>query len=224
MSRASEMRWAVGLGSAALSLLASWAAYGIEGAYLSAAVLAFHELGHAVVMRWLGYEVVGIVFVPFLCGLTVGVKANAAPRESVAAWLAGPAPGIGLALVLLALGVDREPLGRVLIHMLIVVNLLNLLPLWPLDGGRVAMLLLRSAGERARKLVTFGSIAGLVALGVVLSAPWLFVVAALAFGTRRYNVTTGSDAADANETAVLFLGYALCISGGLIGLGLVYRG
>ncbi|MBK6685935.1 MAG: hypothetical protein IPG45_15790 [Deltaproteobacteria bacterium] len=223
MSRASEMRWAVGLGSAALSLLASWAAYGIEGAYLSAAVLAFHELGHAVVMRRLGYEVVGIVFVPFLCGLTVGVKANATPRESVAAWLAGPAPGIALALVLLALGVDREPLGRVLIHMLIVVNLLNLLPLWPLDGGRVAMLLLRSASERAIKLVTFSSIAGLVALGLVLSAPWLFVVAALAFGTRRYNVAMG-DAADANETAVLFLGYALCISGGFIGLGLVYRG
>jgi stage IV sporulation protein FB len=101
-------------------------------------VLLFHELGHFVAMKQFGYKNVNMFFVPLFGAFVSGEKEEASEKQSVVTILAGPVPGIILGLILLylefSLGfnqLDRLP------EVFLSLNILNLLPLLPLDGGRL---------------------------------------------------------------------------------------
>jgi Zn-dependent protease len=102
-------------------------------------LLAVHELGHVLAFRAQGLEVSAPMFIP-LMGAFVTMKQT--PR-SVAheAWsaLAGPAAGlIGSVACLELAQLGNSPLLRALAYTSFLVNLFNLVPALPLDGGRVA--------------------------------------------------------------------------------------
>lgn len=103
-------------------------------------VLLFHELGHYAAMRAYGYKNLQLLFIPFVGAAAMGRRTGAASQwQSGVILLAGPVPGLLIGLVLLAAhraGVS-EPLVRTLALQLIVINGLNLLPIVPLDGGRL---------------------------------------------------------------------------------------
>ena len=103
-------------------------------------VILIHELGHYAGMRWFGYEDVQMFFIPLVGAAVSGrPKATTAWKDGIVTLL-GPLPGIVLAVVLtvwMAARSEDQPLLREFANLLVVINLFNLLPIGPLDGGRL---------------------------------------------------------------------------------------
>jgi Zn-dependent protease len=123
------------------SMLVSVAAYSLIWGWKFAAgfvlLLLVHELGHVIQLRREGIPASAPMFIPFL-GAYVSAKSlgdNAVAEARVG--LAGPVLGtIGAAaLVPVALATD-DPFWRALAFTGFFLNLFNLLPVVPLDGGR----------------------------------------------------------------------------------------
>ena len=165
--------------------LSSGAAYvlGLASALALFAGILLHELGHAVVARGRGVEVDEIDL--WLLGGVARLHGEPRrPDDELRFALAGPAVTAGLLAVAVALrlaagGVLPE-WGRAALDYQVYVNALilgfNLLPAFPLDGGRVARALLwRHSGDRERATDRAASIGrafgiGLIAFGVLAFA------------------------------------------------------
>lgn len=143
-----------------------------------------HELGHAIAARRYGAPGKTVV-VYFFGGAATPALEMPTPRAEIVAALAGPAVSVGVGLGLLALAglgaLSRiEPLMPVAQVALVVgvlnlaLGLANLLPAFPLDGGRVARAIgWRRAGDPAAGLHLAARIGrflgiGLAAIGVVM--------------------------------------------------------
>jgi Zn-dependent protease len=171
------------------------------------AAITLHEAGHAVAMRSLGYRDVHVFFVPLLGAMTVGRSVTTTVRDRLTVLLAGPVPGLWLAVVLLAIDAVYTPvtLLRMSALALLILNGLNLLPLTPLDGGRALECLTRP--ESVWRLVVHGASAvGLLAVATFLREPliatiglfWavLFPRQLLAYRLRREVAAEVGDRAD----------------------------
>jgi Zn-dependent protease len=143
------------------------------------AVVAFHEAGHAMAMRFAGYRDVNVFFVPFVGALTVGRDMGASVKQRLAVMLAGPVPGLWLAVVVFVLLHQYDTLSflKPLAVALLLVNGLNLLPLTPLDGGR-ALELVTSPDSVLRIGIQGASGLGLLGLGVFFTDGFLILVGA----------------------------------------------
>lgn len=129
------------------------------------AVIFFHELGHYLAMRLFSYQDTTIFFIPFLGAAATGRKDSPSLSEEMVVLLAGPMPGLllGAALALVPPVMSSE-VGRYSVLMLISINLFNLLPIFPLDGGRIAHALVfagRPWPDLLFKLVAVLAFAGL---------------------------------------------------------------
>jgi Zn-dependent protease len=123
------------------SMIVSVGAYALLGGWwfgLGLVLLIFvHEMGHVLELRRQGVPASAPLFIPFF-GAVVGMKQmpeNAWKEARVA--LAGPLLGTVGALVVWAAGAYYD--SRFLVAMAFVgflINLFNLLPVVPLDGGR----------------------------------------------------------------------------------------
>lgn len=124
-----------------LSMLVSVAAYALIWGWRFAvgfvALLFIHEMGHYVQLRREGVKPSGMLFVPFL-GAVVGARSlggNALAEARVG--LAGPVLGTlaAAACIPIYLATGNE-LFKALAFVGFFLNLFNLLPVVPLDGGR----------------------------------------------------------------------------------------
>ena len=123
------------------SMLVSIAAYtflfGLKFAVGFVALLFVHEMGHYIQLRREGIKPEGMWFIPFLGAavMTRSLGGNALAEARVG--LAGPILGsIGVAVVwAVALALDSDWL-QALAFTGFFLNLFNLLPVLPLDGGR----------------------------------------------------------------------------------------
>ena len=136
-------------------------------AVIVTAVVLLHEVGHFVAMRLSGHRDARIFFVPFLGAVTT---ASSAPTSAMAHF-DHPAGRAGARIVL---GVVLLPLAgqpgrlRATAVFLLYLNVLNLLPIGFLDGGRVlsTLLLARSPKlEAAFQVVSAVPMAHLFGLG-----------------------------------------------------------
>jgi Zn-dependent protease len=101
-------------------------------------VVVFHELGHFFAMMIYKYQDLGIFFIPLLGAYVSGKKQQVSQKQSAIILLAGPVPGIFLGLILhfLSIQLDIDFLEKIA-WILIYLNVLNLLPVYPLDGGQL---------------------------------------------------------------------------------------
>lgn len=170
--------------------------------------ILLHELGHCLGCRAMGGEAPGIVLYPF--GGASLLRTPRTPKAELISVAAGPAVNLLLALLGLggavalgalgpalehplgALGLSDEAAGRIgwlerVALGLCAINALlfafNVIPAWPMDGGR----LLRGAlwpllgWRQATVLTTVLALvlsAGFAALAALLPMPFLFLVAA----------------------------------------------
>jgi Zn-dependent protease len=156
-----------------LSMLVSIGAYtllwGWRFAVLFVLLLFVHELGHAVQLRREGVRAGVPVFIPFL-GALISMKEM--PRN---AWieakvgLAGPILGTAGAAVVWALGeATNSDLLRAAAYVGFLLNLFNLIPITPLDGGRAVAAL--------HPAIWIGGLAALAGLMFLHPSPFLILI------------------------------------------------
>ncbi len=124
-------------GSLLVSLWAYALFFGWQFAAGFIALLFIHELGHAAVMRAQGIKTTPILFVPFM-GAVIGMREmpkNAFAEAQMA--LGGPILGsLGALGSLMLWQVTGAPIFVALAYSGFLLNLFNLIPVSPLDGGR----------------------------------------------------------------------------------------
>ncbi len=100
-------------------------------------VLFFHEAGHLTAMKLFKYSDVKMFFLPLIGAAVAGRESTPYSSKKALVSIAGPLPGIfiGLLFAILYVGM-KERIYFDIASMFIFINTLNLLPLYPLDGGR----------------------------------------------------------------------------------------
>jgi stage IV sporulation protein FB len=130
-------------------------------------VVVFHELGHFLAMKFYDYTDLGIFFIPLVGAYASGKKQDVSQWQSSIILLAGPVPGIivGILLQFTAIHFTTDIDTLVLLHriswILIYLNLFNLLPVYPLDGGQLLNRLFLDSSRMIGKIFVLLSIAGM---------------------------------------------------------------
>ncbi len=123
-----------------------------------------HEMGHVLTARFFRNTVKGIILFPPFGGMAFIEIDKGKPFRNILIYLSGPVANIVLALVLLYLYKYTTMKYYFLIYgelkLMMAVNLLigllNLIPFYPLDGGRIlqSVILLFKSGERKANIIT----------------------------------------------------------------------
>lgn len=163
------------LGSLAIFAALELAEHGsITKLVLLVAVLLFHELGHYLGMVALGYRDVRMFFIPFVGAAVSGRRGSGSQTREAIVLLLGPVPGIAFGVsAAAAAAMLHSTMLKTVAEYLLAINLLNLLPIIPLDGGRLASALLFSRWRRAEGLFVGGTLATALVLCLVAQA-WVF--------------------------------------------------
>lgn len=164
---------------------------GFVAALFSCVVL--HELGHALAARYFGIPTKDITLLP-IGGVARLTRVPRKPLQEIVVALAGPAVNVVIASVLLAVLLPSRGAsvftqqGRDVWQQLLFVNialvLFNMLPAFPLDGGRVLRAVLATflTYSRATRLAaTVGQVCAVCLAFLGLANPFLFIIAAFIF-------------------------------------------
>ena len=195
------------------TMLLSIGAYAIEWGWLFAVgfvlLIFVHEMGHAVAMRLEGIPAGAPVFIPFVGAFIAmrGQPRNAAVEARVA--MAGPVAGSLAAWATLWAGLSLEqPLLQALGHSAVLINLFNLVPVPPLDGGRIVTAFMKTHW-------VIGYAIGVVAL-LITRSPLLLLVLVIGLWSlvqRWRNPVPGYDALPPRQRALIALAYAGLVTG-----------
>ena len=156
-----------GLGavSTVLAFASFWYLMDLRFAVIVATVILLHELGHAIAMRLVGLQVKGIYLIPFFGGIAVPKTPYRTDFQKGFVCLMGP--GFSLVTTFLFLLAHLTIGGKVLFQAVLVstvINLINLLPALPLDGGHVLNTILTAVNRRlAQAAAWIGAPLGLLA-------------------------------------------------------------
>ena len=137
--------------------------------------LFVHESGHAWAMKRCGMQVKGMYFIPFLGAAVVSEGSFKSRWGEAFIALAGPVWGMALAIAAAVVyETTGEPMWAALAGWMAMLNLLNLLPVNPLDGGRVWKSVAFSINSKAGLMMLFG--------GTLISAGAAFLLNSVLFG------------------------------------------
>ncbi len=151
-------------------------------AYIAAVllVLLVHEFGHFFAMKLYNYQNVKLFIIPMLGAYVSGKKQTISQKQMSIIVLAGPLPGlfIGFALYFLNKSFNNESV-KMLANTFIFLNLFNLLPIYPLDGGRFLENLFIRNNYGIRMVFTIVSIVFLLALILFTGSLLMVIVPAM---------------------------------------------
>lgn len=190
--------------------------------------LVLHEGGHVAVMRSFGDRASAFYFVPFLGGVAIGRRPHAQDWQHAAMVLGGPAAGLASALAAALAGwLLGSPFLLACGYFFALLNLVNMAPFPPLDGGQLAMVALRPfLPETALHWVG----RGLTAAGLGISA-WqgytllvavfavLLLIALLTPAAAVQNRSLPLSASQGAALAVISVGLAALLVGLMVLLG-----
>jgi Zn-dependent protease len=132
--------WLRSMGSLALFLVVGYFFFRHNWAWVLVltAIIVFHEMGHFLAMKFYKYQELGIFFIPLMGAYVSGKKQNVSQKQSAVILMAGPLPGIILGLLchFISAEMDIYFLEKVA-WIFVFLNLFNLLPVYPLDGGQL---------------------------------------------------------------------------------------
>ncbi|MGB3008326.1 MAG: site-2 protease family protein, partial [Chitinophagaceae bacterium] len=177
-----------------LRSIISLAAYLILGYYifpsykillLITAIVMIHELGHFIAMKFYRYNDLGIFFIPLLGAYVSGTKREVSQKQSAIILLAGPLPGILIGSLLYLIeqhspghylfDISYERIGLIFI----VLNLINLFPIYPLDGGQLLNRVYLEEESIWSKVFVFLSAAFMCWFAWKINFPILFIFPAM---------------------------------------------
>lgn len=182
----------IGIGSLAFKLLksakvikvlfglASLAAYSwlfsFQFAVALIACLMVHEYGHIRAMHYFGMKTKGIYIIPFMGGLALTEDKINTRWQDVTISIMGPIFGLCLSLLLmLAYWITGNVFFAGLANFNALINLINLLPILPLDGGHI----LKSIGFSVNG--KFGLVALILGSVIGIVGSWTLGLSFLAF-------------------------------------------
>ncbi len=147
-------------------------------------LLLAHEGGHLLMLRKLGYPVSTPMFIPFV-GAVIGMKVppRDALSEAIAAFAGPMAGGLAACLYYGIYQIVNEPLMLYLAFIGFIINLFNLVPLSPLDGGRIVTGITRWLW-----------LTGLMGMGLLFYAIWNpLILLIMGIGAHRIVTTLQSE-------------------------------
>lgn len=133
-------------------------------------VLIIHEMGHFVAMKAFGYKNVRMLFIPLMGAFVQGKKSNYSQKQSLIVLILGPFPGIVIGNLLFWYA-TWSPYNTWLAEpamLFILLNIINLLPLDPLDGGQMFKLLVKRVNEFLLMIFALVSSLALITIGAYM--------------------------------------------------------
>ncbi len=143
-------------------------------------VIFIHEAGHFIAMKFFGYKGVNMTFVPFVGAYVSGTAINLSKKNKLIVLLAGPIPGIIIGCLLLFLyQKNYNETFRQLAVLFLLLNVFNLLPVFPLDGGQFFQTLFFNGSRLIQLFFLTVSFACLIYFFFKLDYAWPFLIIAL---------------------------------------------
>ncbi len=147
-------------------------------------VLLVHELGHFAIMKLFKYDNVRMLFIPMMGAFVQGSKEEYSQKQSLLVVGAGPFPGVIIGSLLIILASKYQEAWLVDLGLLFLfLNIINLVPLDPLDGGQLFKLLIRKNHELFTLIFSFVSSLILIAFGWYLDS-WVMMIFGFLMGFR----------------------------------------
>ncbi len=160
-------------------------------------VIFVHEFGHFIGMKIFGYRDVRVFFIPLIGAATAGVEHRPSEVKSVLISLFGPFTGIVFGIAAgVAYFFTSDALLLLFARMSLFINVLNLLPFYPLDGGRIVERTVFSRSYKAELVFKLITAVLLACLAFMLSAPLLCVFCVLILLPLRAQYRSGRIAGD----------------------------
>ncbi|HEU0050962.1 MAG TPA: site-2 protease family protein [Patescibacteria group bacterium] len=156
--------------SMALSVLVYSLSWGWWFAVAFVLVLFVHEMGHVIAMSQKGHKALAPVFIPMLGAVVFAPKFTSRDEEAYVGF-GGPLAGAVISLlvfVLWAILPGNDHFLLVVSFISTFINLFNLLPIRPLDGGRVT--------QAVGPWFTVIGFAGLIALTALIKQPSILMI------------------------------------------------
>lgn len=167
IERENKTNWAATVFSVVLFILVFMFLFSNEINFILALVIVLfiHEMGHFLMMKLFGYQNVRMLFVPLMGAFVHGKKESYSQRESLLVVGAGPFPGIivGFSLMLLSQQFNSTTMFQIGL-LFFFLNIINLVPLDPLDGGQLFKLIVSKNQEKF--LMIFSFVSSLLIIGV----------------------------------------------------------
>jgi Zn-dependent protease len=144
----------------------------LETLFFLIVVLFIHEAGHLFGMWLFGYKDLRMLFIPFMGALASGKKEKVSAWQEAIVLLLGPMPGYILGITVLFSQAEWIPEWLAEYAILsVILNAINLLPVMPLDGGRIVSLGLFNRLPMFQLFLTLVSTLVLAYAGIFLGEP-----------------------------------------------------
>ncbi len=146
--------------------------FSLETLFLLIVVLFIHEAGHLFGMWLFGYKDLRMLFIPFMGALASGKKEKVTAWQEAIVLLLGPMPGYILGIIILFSQAEWIPEWLAQYAVIsVILNAINLLPVMPLDGGRIVSLALFNRLPMFQLFLTLLSILALAYAGIFWGEP-----------------------------------------------------